>query len=347
MTSQNDGPASRALAEAAPPHAEKAVFEAMLSGWARQQSQSGLFQPSTIRFRQQIVRRFAAFAGAYPWQWSAADVDRWTTHLTTALRRAESTIRSYQAALRLFCDYVGAPEYGWPAECAARFDTCPEQVCHDWNTASHLVDYEGSPGRRPMTREEVQALLDHADAQFDLAMREGRKGALTAYRDATVFKVIYAWGLRCSEASALDLEDFCPHPEAPEFGRFGMLRVRSGRRVRGASQSHRMVVSVMPWAVEAVADYVTNIRPRYRFANRPALWPTERGGRLRAREIETRFAAYRDDLGFDRGMTPHCLRRAYMTHLIEGGTPLRFVQEQVGHGFAATTAIRTRLGTNP
>jgi len=52
----------------------------------------------------------------------------------------------------------------------------------------------------------------------------------------------------------------------------------------------------MPWAVEAVQDYVVNIRPRYGFADRPALWLTERGGRLRPRQIEERFAAYRDAL---------------------------------------------------
>ncbi|MFI0242485.1 hypothetical protein [Streptomyces sp. NPDC016845] len=65
----------------------------------------------------------------------------------------------------------------------------------------------------------------------------------------------------------------------------------------------------MPWAVEAVADYVTNVQPRYvRAAEHPALWLTERGGRLQSREIEDRFASYRDALGLDGDLVPHCLR---------------------------------------
>ncbi|WP_431903199.1 hypothetical protein [Nonomuraea sp. bgisy101] len=91
----------------------------------------------------------------------------------------------------------------------------------------HLVGYHGDPGRRPMTREEIQDLLDHADAQVDVALRRGHKGALARYRDATVFKVLYAWGLRCSEASALDVTDFHPHEDAPELGPF-RLPVRTG-----------------------------------------------------------------------------------------------------------------------
>ena len=56
-------------------------------------------------------------------------------------------------------------------------------------------EYEGRPEARPFTREELQRFLDYADDQVDRAVRAKRKGALAAYRDATLFKVIYAWGL--------------------------------------------------------------------------------------------------------------------------------------------------------
>ncbi|WP_199536702.1 tyrosine-type recombinase/integrase [Spongiactinospora gelatinilytica] len=309
---------------------EAAVFDAMLEGWARQQGGTGRFQASTIGFREQVVRRFARFIAAYPWQWSPGHVDRWITHLTTERRRAQSTVRGYQAALRLFCDYVTSPQHGWVAECEAHFGATPVQVCQDWNTDAHLVGYQGDPGRRPMTRREVQLLLDHADEQVEQSLRQGHKGALASYRDATVFKVIYAWGLRCSEASALDVADFQPHPDVPQLGRFGSLRVRTGRRTKNVPQ-RRTVVSLMPWAVEAVQDYLANVRPRYRGGHLPAMWPTERGGRLRTREIEDRFAGYRDALGLDRALTLYCVRTAYMAHLLEDGTDPAFVREQVGH----------------
>ncbi|WP_327399400.1 hypothetical protein OG194_03875 [Streptomyces sp. NBC_01288] len=61
----------------------------------------------------------------------------------------------------------------------------------------------------------------------------------------------------------------------------------------------------MPWAVEAVEDCVSNVRPCYRSCAGAALWPTERGGRLQNREIEDRFAEYRDALGLDGDLVPH------------------------------------------
>ncbi|WP_313865493.1 hypothetical protein [Mycobacterium sp.] len=94
-----------------------------------------------------------------------------------------------------FLDYVVDARYGWAAECEARFGTHPVQICHEWNTAVHVADYEGRPGRRPFTRAELQAFFDYADDRVGAAWAAGRKGWLAAFRDATLFKVTYAWGL--------------------------------------------------------------------------------------------------------------------------------------------------------
>ena len=64
-------------------------------------------------------------------------------------------------------------------------------IVHEWNTIPHLNDYEGDPEARPFTREELQRFLDYADEQVDRAVAAKRKGALAAYRDATLFKVLY------------------------------------------------------------------------------------------------------------------------------------------------------------
>jgi integrase/recombinase XerC len=154
-------------------------------------------------------------------------------------------------------------------------------------------------------------------------------------------KVIYGWGLRCREAAGLDVTDFYRNPKAPELGGYGALHVRFGKRTKGSAPRRRTVLSVMPWAVEVVEDYVVNIHPRYGVEGSAALWPTERGGRLQPREIEDRFAQYRDALRLDKSLTPHCLRHSYVTHLIEDGADAKFVQQQVGHRFASTTAIYT------
>lgn len=55
--------------------------------------------------------------------------------------------------------------------------------------------------------------------------------------------------------------------------------------------------------------------------------------------LNARFRRYRDELGLDRGLDLHSFRRSYVTHLIEAGFDPLFVQKQVGHEHASTTAI--------
>jgi hypothetical protein len=80
-----------------------------------------------------------------------------------------------------------------------------------------------------------------------------RKGWLAGFRDATLFKVIYGWGLRRREAAMLDVADFAPNPAAPELGGLGVCHVRFGKSMRGSPPRRRAVATVMPWAAEALA----------------------------------------------------------------------------------------------
>ncbi|MFG2004797.1 tyrosine-type recombinase/integrase [Spirillospora sp. NPDC048911] len=323
---------------------EDALFEAMLRGWRAQQAARGL-QESTIAPRERLVRSFLAFCNEYPLQWQPGHVDEWTLSLTSEHHLAPSTIRNYQTDLRLFSEYLTDARYGWAAECEAAFGpgVHPVPICHEWNTIAHLNDYEGRPEARPFTRDELQRFLDYADDQVERAVKAKRKGALAAYRDATLFKVMYGWGLRRTETSELDVVDWGRNPAAPEFGRYGMLHVRYGKAVRGQPPRRRNVPSVMGWAVSAVADYVENIRPRFDCADHPALWVTERGGRVKPAEINARFVTYRDALGMPKDLSPHSARHAYVTHLTEDGVDRRFIQEAVGHRCDTSTAIYTHV----
>jgi site-specific recombinase XerD len=113
--------------------------------------------------------------------------------------------------------------------------------------------------------------------------------------------------------------------------------------IRGYQTDLRLFSEYLTDAVEAVEDYVVNVRPRFGCAEHPALWVTERGGRVKPVEINARFASYRDALGLPAALTPHSLRHSYVTHLTEDGVDRRFIQEQVGHRCDTSTAIYTHV----
>lgn len=335
------GSAALVLVDGATPlRPEPALFDAMLEGWRRQQSSRRL-TGSLVDGRERIVRRFAEFTGAWPWQWTSEQVETWTV----SGGWAHSTVRSYQGALAMFLAYVCDPRYRWVAECEARVGARPVQVCHEDNTASHVAD-EGRPERRPLTRAELQAFFDAADDRVAQAATLRRKGWLAIFRDATLFKVVYGWGLRRREAAMLDVADFTVNPAARELGRFGVCHVRYGKAMKGSPPRRRAVATVMPWAAEALEQYLEQVRPRYGCDRHPAVWLTERGGRISPRQIDDRFAQFRRLADLPDDLSVHSMRHSYVSHLIEDGVDPLFVQQQVGHSWASTTATYTTVGAD-
>lgn len=318
------------------------MFDAMLEGWGAQQTARFLKVP-TITARERLVRRFVEFSGLYPWQWTPAEAEAWISELrsgATPLR--VSTLRGYEIDIKMFCEYLTDVRYPWMAECEQRFGVTPVQVFHEANSIVHVSDFEGDPGRRPLTYDEVQALFDAADALAARIRSRGRKGAVQAVRDAALLKCVYAYGLRRREAVMLDLVDLRRNAKLPDLGQFGVLSVRHGKASRGGPAKRRSVLTVpeMGWITETLAHYLEEVRPALsRTRSSSALWVTERGTRLSRRSANEAFCTARDTAGIDPTLDLHSLRHSYVTHLVEFDYPERFIQEQVGHSFSSTTAI--------
>ena len=196
-------------------------------------------------------------------------------------------------SLRMFGDYLTDARYEWPKVCRDRFDKVPSQVCHEWNTVAHLNAYEGRPGRRPLTHNELEQLFGYLDDRVERIAGSGRKGSLGALRDAQVFKTAYAFGLRRNELCRLDVADLRPNPHVREWGTYGSLHVRYGKAVRGGIPRRRTVLAVpeFDWAVAGLRQWVEQARPLYEVADHPALWVTERLTRVSLRYFDERFAS--------------------------------------------------------
>lgn len=138
-------------------------------------------------------------------------------------------------------------------------------------------------------------------------------------RDAALITLVYAAGLRISEALALQGRDL-PLPEA--------------LRIKGKGGKER-IVPVLPAAREAVARYGA-LCP-YALQGEAPLFRAARGGAMSARMAQALMQRLRMRLGLPSSATPHALRHAFATHLLAAGADLRAIQELLGHESLSTT----------
>ena len=181
---------------------------------------------------------------------------------------------------------------------------------------------KGRPLPKILAREEVDRIIAAASA------RDGAAGL----RLGCMVELLYASGLRISELLALPLAAVIRDPD------FLIVKGKGGKE--------RLAPLNGP-AREAVKAYLP-VRPVFLAKGdkaSPWLFPSRgQGGRLTAR----RFAQMLDESAADAGVdpakvSPHSLRHASATHLLEGGADLRTVQKLLGHADIATTQIYTHV----
>ena len=248
----------------------------VLTGWRRAQLAQN-FTADTVRRRAASVRQMVEFVGRYPWQWSPAGCRR----VLRAFAWGEESGAHDGAGVSNRCEAVPGlrtdPGYDWNEHCGRLFGTVFSQVITEFNRARHVQANDARPVKRPFTLEELQQFFDLADLEPERILHSGRKGALSAWRDAVAFKALYGWGLRRNEVRHLQLVDFSRSGRAPMFGEWGLVRVRHGKAMRGSPAKQRTVMTVFDWAAEALADWAERGLPRY---GRPvdACFPPRRAG---------------------------------------------------------------------
>ncbi|WP_207308840.1 tyrosine recombinase XerC [Marinobacter caseinilyticus] len=146
-------------------------------------------------------------------------------------------------------------------------------------------------------------------------------------RDHAMFELLYSSGLRLSELIGLNT---------------AALDMRSGEvRVLGKGSKER-VLPVGKKALMAIQDWL-NVRPNYAPDGEPALFVSQRGGRISPRSVQLRLQRWGVAKGADQRLHPHLLRHSFASHVLESSGDLRAVQELLGHADIATTQIYTHL----
>jgi hypothetical protein len=159
------------------------MFNEMLRGYATMLLAAGRDRGSVGKLLQ-MLRGFVVWADAWPWEWTAQDVDEWSTDMRDR-GLALSTLRSRQGVVRRFCEYAVNPQYPWLGRCQEEFGQIAEQVCHEWNTARHIEEYDHRPERREISRDELRTLFNHVDDRVEQMVDANHKSAAIAWRDAT------------------------------------------------------------------------------------------------------------------------------------------------------------------
>ena len=211
-----------------------------------------------------------------------------------------------RSAVRQF--YRFALAEGWRADDPSRRLDAPKQ---------------GRPLPKTLSRDEIERLIAAASA------REGAAGV----RLICLMELAYASGLRVSELLGLKVQAVRRDPTH--------LIVRGkGGKERLAPLNDAARTAVKAWLVQRDADK----------ARVDSSWLFPSGGKS-GHLTPRRFAQLLDQAALDAGIdparvSPHVLRHAFATHLLEGGADLRIVQTLLGHADIATTQIYTHVATD-
>lgn len=176
---------------------------------------------------------------------------------------------------------------------------------------------------------------DEVSAMLDCAQRHGRTATDRA-RTTAMIEILYATGLRVSELVTL--------PIAAARGKPEVLLVRGkGRKERLVPLSGPAQIALSDWLVHRdAADGV-----RVSKGHRPSafLFPSRaKAGHITRQSFFLTIKALAREAGIDPGrVTPHTLRHAFATHLLEHGADLRAIQLLLGHADLSTTEIYTHV----
>ncbi len=181
----------------------------------------------------------------------------------------------------------------------------------------------------PRRSRKLPQVLTRGEIEKLLSQPRGTEPA--ALRDRALLELMYACGLRASEAIGLELLD---------------VDVQEGvLRARGKGSKER-IVPIGQAALKALRIYLERGRPALvKGAPEVHLFVNFRGGQLTRQGLYKIVRRHAATAGLADRMSPHTLRHTFATHLLAGGCDLRSVQEMLGHADVSTTQLYTHLSS--
>lgn len=286
-------------------------------------------------------------ADTSPLPLDAALIDRWLDDLWLQRNLAENTLAAYRRDLVDLGHWLGGArrlvevarsdlleylshrfEQGYGPRSTARQLSCLRGFYRwlleqDLLQADPTLDLSAPRTGRSLpgviTEQEVEALLAAPDLETAIGVR-----------DRAMLETLYACGLRVSELVGL---------------RLGQVNLRQGVvRILGKGSKERLV----PLGEEAlgwIRRWVAEGRPTLLAGDRgnDVLFPSQRGRAMTRQTFWHRIRTHAAAAGITKHLSPHTLRHAFATHLLDHGADLRVVQLLLGHADLSTTQIYTHV----
>ena len=177
----------------------------------------------------------------------------------------------------------------------------------------------GRPLPETLTEQDVERLLAAPDTNTSMGVR-----------DRTMMEVLYACGLRVSELTNLQLSEINL--------RQGVIRiVGKGSKERLVPMGEESIVWVSRYLAEARLELLKKNLAQ------DCVFPSNRGVAMTRQAFWYRIKAHAQTAGIQKKLSPHTLRHAFATHLLNHGADLRVVQLLLGHSDLSTTQIYTHV----
>ncbi|MDV2486962.1 site-specific tyrosine recombinase XerD [Acinetobacter johnsonii] len=192
-----------------------------------------------------------------------------------------------------------------------------QKLRSDNPVALHKTPKIGRALPKDLSEQDVDALIQAPDIETALGLR-----------DRAMFEVLYACGLRVSELLNLRLD---------------LINLKQGYlRITGKGNKERLV-PLGQIAVEWVEKYLIESRPQLYKSATDYLFLTQHGGIMSRQNFWYAIKRYALQAGIQAELSPHTLRHAFATHLLNHGADLRVVQMLLGHSDLSTTQIYTHV----
>ena len=292
-----------------------------------------------------VTQVFQALQEAGPWP------TRYLLWLKSRHGESSATVRAYATDLEQFLQFLSERNVSGENPCEIREEHLEAFVadCFRRGTSKrslarklaalrsyfHYLLHEKAIAEDPSfavrnpRQDKTEANIPNVDEMFVLLDEPVDKTDPCVLRDLALAELLYGSGLRISEALALNLTDLASVHE------------KNVLKVLGKGKRERLV-PVSDMSKERLKDWLF-VRANLALPGEEAVFVGARGKRLNRREAWRITEALAQKANLNRPLSPHGLRHAFATHLLEAGMDLRSVQELLGHKRLTTTQHYTHV----